>query len=536
MTAGTPAAPRVSTAGAVTAPGAERRGAAAAPFAPVGSGAVLVWALACIVAVTFAYLFHWGLYLNGDGGHYLADASALSGHGVRALGHLPIFPGLLLVIHMVVRNSLVALDVAMGLVMVALSGAFYLFVRGRLGNRWAEVAGTILFALSPLFAEGVAWYGASMLLGLALSLVAMRCIDTALSAPRIRTTVLAGAVSGAVALTHPFSLLFLFEAAVLAVGMRVVAAVVIARSAAFAPRAVAPRIAAGAAIAVCVAVAVFAGRSFYTSAQNPVSISIDFSRLHLLFSWALRDDTPLWLALFGAVLVVLPAGWWLARERGLHLSIWVTAVAAVSLANVVLMTGAGDYVTRNFYALPIVLGVTFAMLVAVAVKATSILAARRPVLRRVVVAVPVLVALAAAAQAYAGHLAVAVPYYNMVTGDEYAAITWLHGQHGTVVVTDKDTNIDDGTLYAWMIEGLDNVRAIGPGSDTVNLLAAERAESSAAVRIIDGDISAARTQNVRYVFTWRSTGLVSDLAARLCYQVAYTNSEIVIFSVAPWRC
>lgn len=506
------------------------------PWPPVVSSALLVWALACVVAVTFAYLFHWGLYLNGDGGHYLADASALSGHGVRALGHLPVFPGLLFVIHRVVRNSLVALDVAMGLVVVGLSGAFYVFIRGRLANRWAEVAGTILFALSPLLAEGVAWYGASMLLGLALSLVAMRYIDTALNAPRVRTAVLAGTVSGAVALTHPFSLLFLFEAAALAVGMRAVAGVVIARRAALAPRTLAPRVAAGAAIAVCVAVAVFAGRFFYASAQNPVSISIDFSRLKLLFSWALRDDTPLWLALFGAVLVVIPAGWWLARERGLHLGIWLTAVTAVSLGNVVLMTGAGDYVTRNFYALPIVLGGTFALLVAVLVKATSVLATRRPVLRRVSVAVPVAVALTAAAHAYTSHLAVAVPYYNTVTSDEYAAITWLQEQHGTVVVTDKDTNIDDGTLYAWMIEGLDNVRAIGPGTNTVNLLATEREDSTAAVRVINGDTSAARAQDVRYVFTWRSTGLVGTLAARPCHQVAYANNEVVIFSVTPWRC
>ena len=56
---------------------------------------VVVVAAAALAALTVARLRGAvSLFLSPDGAHYLADADALLGHGVRAIAHPPAFPAL----------------------------------------------------------------------------------------------------------------------------------------------------------------------------------------------------------------------------------------------------------------------------------------------------------------------------------------------------------------------------------------------------------------------------------------------------------
>ena len=122
------------------------------------------------------------LYLSADAGHYLADADAVFGDGVRASRHLPVFPVLLGLLRFA-TDDLGAVVLGMAAVVVVMAAGFYVFVKGRLGAPLAEMVGVVSFVLAPVMAEGVAWYGASMMLGLGLSLFAMRLVDDAVDTP-----------------------------------------------------------------------------------------------------------------------------------------------------------------------------------------------------------------------------------------------------------------------------------------------------------------------------------------------------------------
>src|SRR5262245_8015101 len=63
--------------------------------ARLGRGAFVALTAGALVGVTLARLTDAAsLFLSPDGGHYLTDARALAGGGVRALAHPPAFPAL----------------------------------------------------------------------------------------------------------------------------------------------------------------------------------------------------------------------------------------------------------------------------------------------------------------------------------------------------------------------------------------------------------------------------------------------------------
>src|SRR5439155_12130916 len=62
----------------------------------IGSQLLLdIVGLAVVAASSSIVLARLGvvpIYITGDAGNYLADSDALIGHGVRAIGHPPLFP------------------------------------------------------------------------------------------------------------------------------------------------------------------------------------------------------------------------------------------------------------------------------------------------------------------------------------------------------------------------------------------------------------------------------------------------------------
>ena len=327
-----------------------------------------------LVAATLAVVRHSArLYLSADAGHYLADADAVFGDGVRASRHLPVFPVVLGLLRFL-TDDLGAVVLGMGVVVLVMAAGFYVFVRGRLGAPLAEMVGVVSFVLAPVIAEGVAWYGASMMLGLGLSLFAMRLIDDAVDRPSPWRVVAAGSLCGLVGLTHPLAFLLLAEVCAV-VGVAVVVAPLRAGGRAGWRTGLRPaferarRLAGIGAVALLVAAPAV---SFYTSVQNPGTVAFNPARLASLPDWAFREDPWLWVPLLlGGILVLIPGGRALNGTTGLRLGLWGAAVGVVSVGNLLLGGGHESYTSRYAYALPVTAGCAAAVAVGLLARAPA---------------------------------------------------------------------------------------------------------------------------------------------------------------------
>jgi hypothetical protein len=446
---------------------------------------LLVAAAVAILGLTLIQVEKVPVYLTADGGHYLADADAVFGNGVRELRHLPAFPLVLASVGLF-AGDLLAIRIAMALVMAGLMAAFFFFVRGRTGSRLAEATGTIVFVLAPVYAEAVGWYGMATLLGGALSLVAMRLIDDSMAEPSARRIIATGIVCGVVGLTHPHSFVLLFEITVLSLTIVALAAARARRGTRFwtgyeARR----RVLAAAGIAVVTAATVLPGAAFYAALRNPQTIEVDLGRLSLVWDWAFRDGKVLWLGLLASLVLSMPVAKRLRGGSGVRLVVWAGAAAVVVVANLVGLGGHPSYTTRSLYLLPVAPAVAAAVLVAAIVRATS----RRSHTGGFVLLVGPLVAVAFvawAASAYSTRLGAAIPFYNTVTEAEWDGMERLTGISGTAVVATKPGDPNAGTYYAWMIEGIADVAAAGPSEPWLHLLEGPRRASLEAERLVSG--------------------------------------------------
>jgi hypothetical protein len=432
--------------------------------------------------------------MTSDSGHYIADADALLGQGVREIRHLPLFPALFAGLRLVSSESS-AVNLAMLAVVAILVASFYFFVRGRLGHPVPELAATALFASAPTIAEAVGWYGMSMLLGLSLTFVAMRLIDQVMIRPRVLTTAAAGCACAGVALSHPFALVLLAEVTTLVLGVR---ALLGARG--LFRRTVSGglfvrRLAACVIIASAVTGAVLTQRQFYFQVNSPFAARLDLSRLSLAADWAFRENPWLWLSILLAMVIVLPLAIMRTNREPRPLLLWTVGLGLVCFANVAVLGGNGSFTTRNFYPLPATIAVGLGFII-------SLLLSARLNLGRVTLQVgdgqrlfqglAVVLAIGTiflASDSYRKRLDVALPYYNYVTPAELVGIQWLKARHGVAVVTAKGDDLTAGTQYAWMIEGLSKMRAYGPGLGfQSSLLASAVEETNDAERLIAGNL------------------------------------------------
>ena len=85
----------------------------------------------------------------------------------------------------------------------------YAFIRGLSGSGLGDIAATGLFVLAPTTAEAIGWFGGSSLIGLAMTLIALRLIADVVWEPGILRSAGAAIAVAAVAVSHPFSLVFL---------------------------------------------------------------------------------------------------------------------------------------------------------------------------------------------------------------------------------------------------------------------------------------------------------------------------------------
>ncbi|MEA2703953.1 MAG: hypothetical protein QOD63_1898 [Actinomycetota bacterium] len=447
-----------------------------------------------LVTATLVVVRHSGrLYLSADAGHYLADADALFGHGVRESRHLPVFPVLLGLLRLL-TDDLGAVVLAMAVVVLVMASGFYVFIRGRLGAPLAEMVGVVSFVLAPVIAEGVAWYGASMMLGLGLSLFAMRLVERVVDKPTPGRVLAAGGLCGLVGLTHPLAFVLLAEVctlvAVASIGPPLLKALRKGLKAGRIGLRAAGRDALPLAAVGVVALAVVApAASFYTSLQTPVTVAFNPARLASLPDWAFREDPWLWVPLLiGGLLVLIPGGRALNGRTGLRLGMWGAAVGVVSVGNLLLGGGHESYTTRYAYALPVTVGCTVAVVIGLLSRLPETAGPRARRAVGALVAVAVVALCLQAGHSYFQRLSVAVPYYNLITDDEMEGIRWLDSRPGTVAVSAKGGDKVAGSLYAWMIEGLAHVHALGTAEGYVNLLEEAHAESTDVERLMAGSV------------------------------------------------
>jgi hypothetical protein len=231
---------------------------------------------------------------------------------------------------------------------------------------------------------------------------------------------------------------------------------------------------------------VLAARTFYLGVQNPFVIAPSVQQLNLIWIWAFREESALWLSLLGASLVLIPLARLAAGDRGLDLGLAITALNVAVLINMAFLQGNSAYASRSLYFTPVAMAAAFGVGLTVLVRvASQVRPSFRPLTALASVSLTILVA-TLAIQSFAYRLVVVIPYYNTVDWHELAAIQYLAGRSGTIVLTSKGANLNGGTQYSWLIEGLVRERAIGSGTSAVSLYAADVQETSAAERFAAG--------------------------------------------------
>src|SRR5439155_12632070 len=175
--------------------------------------------------------------------------------------------------------------------------SFFVFIRNRTGSAFGDVAATGLFALAPTTAELVGWFGGSSLIGIGLSLLALRLISDVIRAPTLNRSLAAAAAVAAVVLSHPFSAVFHGEVALAYLTFALIVTGFRSRSMAIRWGPLFRRASLLLVIALGGLLAVLAARDFYVGIQNPFFLAPSVQHLSLLWTWAFREQPAMCLSL-----------------------------------------------------------------------------------------------------------------------------------------------------------------------------------------------------------------------------------------------
>lgn len=409
------------------------------------------------VVLTFVTLFgSTDLYLPADAAHYVGDADALSGHGVRRIRHPLLFPALV-AIFQPFTGDVGAFQLAIGVAAFLLPVSAHLLLRQWL-SPIPSLFGAVLGSLTPPVGELLGWGGGATFIGLDFMILSIAFMEMWIR-KRGKQGIFVGLFVGLTALSHP--LVFAATLFVLVVRWAVHGSTRRSFGMDWSPTG-------GRGIGSFLTVE---GGLFLLSANYYLQLktpgqggSADFGLPGGFLLWAVRENVFLLFFLALGWLLPLPL-----MQRGLLV---VTAsVGALFVAIPLLVSWDLSYSSRVIYFLPIVFGAGGGLFAHLTLEQV-----RRPArLRRF--EVPVMIGLILAATigpayglGYVERVQFASAFYQRVHVADLPAFESLRGGSGVVATSWLRGFHDEGAVNAWFVEALAKRPALGPGAPWVNTL------------------------------------------------------------------
>ncbi|MGH8925135.1 MAG: hypothetical protein ACRDWA_10935, partial [Acidimicrobiia bacterium] len=410
------------------------------------------------------------VYLSPDGGHYLADADAVLGVGVRSLQHPPVLPVLIAAVR-IFSGPVTAFSIAMFVVLAAFVGGLMAWFRTWMPRGPSLVAAAVGI-LTPITAELLAWGGGAMLSGFALMLWSWAVYEQWLARPHVLRAVAFGALVGATAAAHPFAL-------VVCVGWIPIRSILAwTRRNVSRPR-WGPLSLRGTASAA--AAAFLVGITAYPYYRLVASEGLRLRAPSLATAWDLAvwatRETPILIWMW---FLALPLA--LVHKRRTALAGLFT-VLGFQTGFLLLLDTDVSYLTRPLYLLPVLLGSTAGIL-------ATVLGSALPPHRTRVAAGVALSVLAATSLGFNQRTVEAVPYYTDLRPEDLQIFERLAGRGGSVATSWGADAYDTGLSRSWLVEGLSRRPASGPGSNIWSTIPAQMVTAADMQRFFLGEIGA----------------------------------------------
>jgi hypothetical protein len=442
------------------------------------AGLVVLAGAGALVWVTMARLTgSVSLFLSPDGGHYLTDAAALTGDGVRPLAHPPAFP-LLVAATRGVLSPVGQVQFALGCSLGLLAVSLYVLCR-RFTGVAAAIAGAGIGATFPAVGELLAWNGGATLLATAFLVLALAANEWWLDEGRPVGALLTGGAAAAAFLAHPF----VAAVAFLCIGARWVVELV-ARGR---PRRITLRrgpfsVAQVGLLALPVLAALPIALPYYTSIEADAGVRFGVPRLGAIWdtlTWGLREQGVL-LLLFAVFLVAMLTGGRAAATIGASIGAVYLVVSSATRAD-------PSYRTRVAYLLPVVGAVGAAILWQRFVP--PLLARVTPELRRrrlFGVAAAGMAVVVFASLGYLPRIPRAAAFYQRLDRVDVTALGTLAGRPGLVATSWNQNAYGNGVSNAWYVEGLAGRKSAGPTDPALSTIAREQREGAAMQQFFAG--------------------------------------------------
>lgn len=483
----------------------------------------LVVVVGGVIFLTFSVLrSSVSLYLPPDGAHYIADADALIGNGVRRLLHPPAFPTLVAGARTVV-GDVAAFQVAMGVSLGLLIVALYVLLR-----RWASPGPSLIGAacgvLMPVTAELLGWGGGATLLGIAFLLFSLDAMEAWIAGRRL-SGIAVGLTLGLSALSHPF----VFMAASFFLGTRWVLLLARRRRLGWGWDPLGLRGMASAVAPLVLAIVVAA--PYYLGLQGGGGFGLRTPSpegLPSLLSWALGDNPLPWLLLCLGFLAPLAFG-----DRG-----QVTYVMSIGLMLLVSTTSIrvdDSYVTRVAYLLPIVVAIGVGCATERLLNPFTRLTrtTRKP--RALATAIVLTVVGVLAFSSYGPRLQRSSVFYAALDPEDVLALEELRGHGNGVVATSWEANrYGHGVSNSWFLEGISKRRAFGPSQPWLSTVREQREAGLDMQRFFAGTEG---IENGALQMTAAPPGVRADPAVQVWsegfyFPVLYSNSLVNTYPAA----
>lgn len=464
------------------------------------------------VLVTFATLFRSvDLYFSADAAHYVGDADALLGHGVREIRHPLFFPALL-ALFQPFTGDVGAFQLSIGVAAFLLPVSMYLLLR-----QWISpipsLTGAAFGSLTAPIGELFGWGGGATFIALDFMIFSVAFMELWIR-KRGKQGIFVGTFVGLTAVSHPLVL----GATVFVLVARWGAQGLTRRSLHMDWSSTGVR---GIGSVLAVAGGLFLlSSNYYLQLKTPgLGWSTNFGLFGGFLLFTIRDNVFLLIFLVLGFLLPLPL-----MKRSLF--VVAASIGALFVAIPVLTSWDASYSSRVVYFLPIVFSIGGGLLSHWVIGHVR----RTPRLRRF--EAPVMIGLVLAATigpcglGYVDRVQFASAYYQRVHVADLPAFEYLRGGTGTVATSWMGAFPDEGSVNAWFVEALAKRPALGPGAPWLSTLTTVGSAELDLQRFFSGSVG---LENGAVQIAGTQTGGLRDPAINVelggfYYPLVYLNS------------